>query len=476
MIGRRERVARLLRPRSIAFVGGGWVRTAIRNALDLGFDGDVWAVNPKHDHLAGVRCYPTLSHLPGVPDAVFVGVRNEATVEVVAELAELGAGGAVCLAAGFAELGTESGRELQRRLVAAAGEMPVVGPNCYGVLNYVDGVALWPDLHGGGRVPAGIALIAQSGNVSLNVTMADRSVRLTHVISSGNQAVVGAADLIEVLAADDRVRAIGVYLEGIGDPDAFVDAVGRARDRHVPVVVLRTGRTTTSADIVRHHTASEPPQGGADGAVLGAAGAVEVRSLTSLLESLKLFDAWGPHAARRLLVLSASGGDIAMFADLAAGLEFPALSSGTTERLREQLGHFVTIANPLDYNNLIWGDRDELERCFLTAMADGGAEAAVLILDLPREGSGDPSAWNAAIDALIAAQARTGLRTAVVSTFPEGLPGPARQRVLEAGIAPLQGLSEAVEALGAASRWPDQPGADPVASSDAEPVASRGEG
>jgi acetate---CoA ligase (ADP-forming) len=452
----RRRFERLLRPGSIAFVGGGWVRTAIRNALDLGFDGDVWAVNPKHDELAGVRCYPTIGALPQVPDAVFVGVRNEATVEVVAELAAAGVGGAVCLAAGFAELGTEDGRELQRRLVAAAKQMPVIGPNCYGVLNYLDGVALWPDLHGGERVPAGAALIAQSGNVSLNITMASRSLRLTHVISAGNQAVLGAADYIGALAEDDRVRAIGAYVEGIGDSGAFVAAVRRATERDVPVVVLRTGRTPVSARIVRDHTASEPLADDEFRHLLAKAGAVEVRSLAALIETLKLFDAWGPHGARRLLVLSASGGDTAMFAELSAGLTFPSFGTATSQRLRHQLGRVATVTNPLDYNNLIWGDRDQLERCFLTAMEGEGFDAAVLIIDLPRDGSGDPDPWYAAIDALIGARARTGVPAAVVSTLAEGLPRPARERVLDAGLAPLQGLADAVEALSAATRWSDQ--------------------
>ena len=136
---------RLLAPRSIAVVGGAPAERVVRQCLKLGFDGPIWPVHPTRTDLAGVPCVPSLDELPGVPDAVFLGVNRVATVAAMHTLSHLGAGGAVCYGSGFAESGAH---DLQADLLAAAGEVPFFGPNCYGFVNTFDRVALWPDEHG----------------------------------------------------------------------------------------------------------------------------------------------------------------------------------------------------------------------------------------------------------------------------------------------------------------------------------------
>ncbi|NCM98316.1 MAG: acetate--CoA ligase family protein, partial [Rhodobacterales bacterium] len=166
-----SRLDRLLRPRSIAVLGAGWARNVIEQCRKMGFQGDIWPVHPTRETIGGLRAYPSLADLPGVPDATFVGVNRHATLEVVAELAAMGAGGAISFASGWAEAGEP---ELQRRLVAAAGGMPMLGPNCYGVINYLDGALLWPDQHGGVRLNRGVALLSQSSNIVINLSMQKR--------------------------------------------------------------------------------------------------------------------------------------------------------------------------------------------------------------------------------------------------------------------------------------------------------------
>ena len=164
-----DALKRLFSPQTIAMFGGNSAAEAINQCRKIGYDGDIWAVNPKRDELNGVRCYASIADLPAVPDASFVAAPPAASIEIIRELAARGAGGAVCFAAGFAELGA-AGAGLQQELREAAGDMPVVGPNCHGFLNYLDGVALWPDQHGGERVERGIALVTQSGNLGINLS------------------------------------------------------------------------------------------------------------------------------------------------------------------------------------------------------------------------------------------------------------------------------------------------------------------
>ena len=140
---------RLLRPRSIAVLGALWAENVVAQCRKMGFGGPVWPVHPTRPLIEGLRTYASLSELPEPPDATFIGVNRHASVAVVRELGALGAGGAVCFASGWAEAGEA---QLQRDLVNAAGDMPILGPNCYGLINYLDGALLWPDQHGGRRV------------------------------------------------------------------------------------------------------------------------------------------------------------------------------------------------------------------------------------------------------------------------------------------------------------------------------------
>src|SRR6056297_2304068 len=133
-------LSRLLRPRSIAVIGGGaWCAAVVEQCRIMGFAGPVWPVHPRREHVAGVAAFSGPEDLPGVPDAVFVGVNRHATIETIRQLSGMGAGGAVCFASGFRESQAETGDggELQDSLLRAAGGMPILGPNCYGIINYL---------------------------------------------------------------------------------------------------------------------------------------------------------------------------------------------------------------------------------------------------------------------------------------------------------------------------------------------------
>ncbi|RVC39960.1 CoA-binding protein, partial [Mesorhizobium sp. M4B.F.Ca.ET.088.02.2.1] len=143
--------------------------------------------HPTKDEVAGRKAYRSVADLPGAPDAAFVGVNRHLTIEVIRELAERGAGGAVCFAAGFLETEAydEDGERLQAELVTAAGQMPIIGPNCYGLINYADGALLWPDQHGGIRLPdggKGVAIITQSSNIAINMTMQKRGLPIAFLM------------------------------------------------------------------------------------------------------------------------------------------------------------------------------------------------------------------------------------------------------------------------------------------------------
>jgi acetate---CoA ligase (ADP-forming) len=205
-----ENVRRLLRPRSVAFVGGSVAPNALAECLAAGFDGPVYAVDPTRAEVGGRAAYRTVRDLPEPPDAAFVAVNAAASVEVVRELATLGAGGAVVYAAGFAEAGSEEGRAREAALREAAGDLAVLGPNCYGIVDLVGGASLWPVPYPHERRTRGVAMVLQSGNLGINVSMSQRSLPLAFLASVGNQAVLDVPRVVDAYLEMEEVTAIGL--------------------------------------------------------------------------------------------------------------------------------------------------------------------------------------------------------------------------------------------------------------------------
>lgn len=451
---------RLLRPKSIAVLGAGWALNVIEQCAKMGFQGPVWPVHPTKAEIGGLKAYASLKDLPGVPDATFIGVNRFATVDVVAELSAMGAGGAICFASGWTEAGAP---ELQDKLVAAAGEMPILGPNCYGVINYLDGALLWPDQHGGVRVDRGVALVSQSSNIVINLGMQARGLPVAYVACLGNAAVVGLADLAGAVLDDPRVTALGMYVEGMGDAAAFADLAEKARALGKGIVVIKSGKTELSRTAAASHTASLAGGGAASSAFLRQVGVAEVNTPSELIETLKIFHMHGPQIGTRLCSLSCSGGEAGLVADLAApyGIDFPPVPQATHDRLFNVLGEIPTISNPLDYHTFIWGDGPKTTEVF-SAMLEA-YDAGIYIIDTPRPDRCDPSGYQPALDAIVAAQKATGKIAFPVASMPENF-GEARvQAMMAEGVCPLLGLETALAAIKAAQTPPGRAGWRPLA-------------
>ena len=447
-------------------VGGSLVNRLVESCEQMGFTGEMWPVNPGRDRLAGLECFPDLRALPAAPDAAFLAVNRRRTVEAVATLAEMGGGSAVCYASLFAEQG-DDGAGFQRRLVEAAGDMPILGPNCYGLINAVDRVALWPDLLGCEPVPEGVALISQSGNVGMNLSFQGRRLPVSHLVTVGNQAVVGIEDLMEELLLDGRVRGMGLFLEAVRDPARFLVMARRALAARVPVVALMVGRSRRGAEIARSHTASISGMAQAYQALFDRGGVVGVDTIPELLETLGVLVGVGPLRGNRVVSMSCSGGEASHVADLAegTGLEFAPLPSGQARRVERILEGRVEVGNPLDYHTFIWDDRARLERLF-REVTSGPQDATMLVLDLP-DAEGDFSAFWKTAEAMMAAREASGRPALVVSGLPENLSASLARELTASGVTPVRGIGEALAGLDAAVRWGEavhsQPSLSPAA-------------
>ena len=443
------RFARLLRPRSIAVIGGLAAARVAEQCDRMGFDGAVWPVHPKQNRIAGRPVFRSVTDLPGAPDAAFVGVNRHATVEAVSALARGGAGGAICYASGFSE--TDGGEPLQHALVEAAGEMPILGPNCYGLINLLDGIALWPDQHGGRRLgpdERGAAIVSQSSNMAISMTMQRRGLPVAYFATAGNQAQLGLSRIALALLDDDRVSALGLHVEGFDSVAGFEALACRARERKVPVVVMKTGRSERGRAANLSHTASVAGSDAGADAFLRRLGFARARGLPEFLETLKLFHVHGALGGSRLGVMCCSGGEASVLSDAVedTGLALPALAPEHAAAVRETVHPLVAVANPLDYHTFNWGDGSALTGIF-TAFARGGFDATMLVLDFPRTDRCDDAEWEITVDAFDRAMRSAGARGVIAATLGENLPEGRAVRLTRLGIAPLAGVREALAAI-----------------------------
>ena len=438
-------LSRLFRPRSIAMLGGWWAENVVAQCLKSGFDGDIWPVHPTRAEMGGVPCLRSLDDLPAAPDAAFLGINRNAAIEVAGQLSAMGCGGAVCFASGFAETGDD---DLQRALVTAAGEMPLLGPNCYGVLNYLDGAMLWPDQHGGHAVDRGVAIISQSSNIAINISMQARGLPIAYIACVGNQAQTSLTDMARSLLADDRVTAVGLYIEGIIDPMDFAVMADEATAMDKSIVAIKAGKTDASRTAASSHTAALAGDGAASSAFLARCGVIEAAAPEDMLEVLKLVHMLGRLPGRRVTAMCCSGGEAGLMADLAAhhDLDWPAIPAPNLDRLANILGPLVALANPLDYHTFIWGDEQKMTDAFAAMMGDW-VDLSVLVIDFPRADRCSDAAWHPAVAAMKRAGEMTGTSVACLGSLAEGIPDPWAIRMMDDGIVPLNGFAHGLRAI-----------------------------
>ena len=440
---------RLLKPRSIAAFGGAHAEEMIRQCDLMGYEGEIWPVHPRKSEMLGRKVYRSVADLPGSPDAAYIGVNRHLTIDIVRDLAARNAGGAICYATGFVEAG-EEGSEFQGWLLEASGEMPIIGPNCYGLLNYVDGAMLWPDQQGGRRVDEGVAIITMSSNVGFSLTMQRRGLPIAYLVSLGNRLKFDLHDAIQALANQERVTALGLFLETMPDPKAFQKAVNAARDLGKPIVAVKVGRSKVAQKMVVSHTASLAGSDDLVSALFERVGVARVDSLEALIEALKVLHVHGPLKGGRIGAMSTSGGDLAMLADaLGPDLTLPPLSEEVAHSLSSIVHERVVAANPFDYQMFNWNDEDHMAQKF-TAFLSDDFDVALCLLDYPREDICDQSSWTGAERGFVRAARKTGTKAVIMATFSDTITESVAEGLIKEGVAMIAGIDHGLAGIQAA--------------------------
>jgi len=376
----RAELERLIAPRSIAVVGaspraGSFGVRTIENLAH--YAGEIFPVNAKYESVANRRCYPSLAALPRAPDCVVLVVPRESVAPTLEEAAAAGAGSAIVFASGYGEMAHDDAARAQRRLgdIARAARMPMLGPNCMGLVNHGlrAGITFLSEYNRVTAAAGSLAIVSQSGALGYSLAQAwDRGLGIRYFFSCGNSADVDVGDLVAAMAEDPEVRAIACLFEGVASAARLLEAGARARRSGKPVIVFKLGTSADGAAAARSHTGSLAGSAVAWRALFDRAGFVTVNDFEALVETAAFFAAAGRPGARGAAVISGSGGAGVMAADKAAahGVPMPQPRPETVAVLRSIVPEFGAARNPCDPTAQVLNIPDSFTRCCRALLED----------------------------------------------------------------------------------------------------------
>lgn len=453
------RLRALLSPKSVALVGAsdrlGWSKGAFLNFERLDFEGSLHLVNRNGGVVHGRAAFTSCTQIGQPVDLALVLVGAGALPVALADVAAAGIRSAVVLAAGFAETGPD-GAAAQLELVEQCRELDLtcVGPNCLGFVNVVDRAPAWS-----GQmiplVPGGVAVVSQSGATAHTIAAfaAAQNIGLSHVISTGNEAMVDTLEMAAAVLEDDRVRAVAMFLESIRDADRLRRLAERAAELEKPIVMMKVGTSALAAEIALTHTGALVGDDRLVDAALRQFGVVRVESLEQLAMTAGLLARTGPLPPGGLGVVSISGGACDIIADRAelVGVPLEPLAETTQARLSELLASYGTMRNPLD----ITGAASENPQIFADALAALADDPSVAVLTavyvLPTE---ERALYRPRIEVISSGLRAAGNRGLLVDQTLRDIDGYTAAALEEIGVPyAMTGLRDTVDAIGSAMRW-----------------------
>jgi acyl-CoA synthetase (NDP forming) len=348
-------------PKSIALVGvssgpssfGG--ASFLHRFIEAGFSGTIYPINPRAPEIMGLKAWPNLSSLPRRPDLAIIAVQAAAVPDTLEECARLGIRHIHILSAGFGEIGTEQGRELEGKVAAIGRDrnLLIIGPNCMGPYAPAARLTAWGAVPGrDGR----LGIISQSGGITQRLTefACSLGVGVSKAVSIGNAAILDSPDFLEFMAKDDAIRVIALYLENIRDGRRLFE-LARAASPIKPMIMMKGGESERGAATVASHTGRMAGDAGMWRAFFAQTGVIQVAGMNEWMDTLLAFSCLPKPtpepAAEGVFIVGGGGGNSVIFSDtcIREGLSVPTLSPRSMDKIRPIVPAAGSIAgNPLD--------------------------------------------------------------------------------------------------------------------------------
>lgn len=403
-----ENLRAALDPKSVAVIGASQNPDKVGGRpIDylkrFGFKGRIMPVNPARSEIQGLKAYPDVSSMPEAPEAVIVALPGEEAVSAVLQCAEMGTKVGIVMSSGFGEGGSAEGKAREARMVAQARAkgMRLVGPNSQGLANFGTGAILSFSTMFKESVPADghVAVLSQSGALSVVPYgfLRRRGIGVRHTHATGNDADVTVAELAAAVAEDSAVKLMLLYLEGIPDPEHLAQVAMIARERRMPVLALKSGRTAAGQAAAQSHTGALANEDRVVDAFLEHHGIWRAQTMEELVDATALYLKGWKAPGRRLVAVSNSGAAGVLSADAASFRNMPLaqFSKETLGALGQILPDFANITNPVDVTGALLSDSSLFGKTLSVIASDKGADAFVIAF--PVAGAGyDVKAFAAA--------------------------------------------------------------------------------
>lgn len=457
-----------LDPRSVAVIGasdnphkvGG---RPILYMKRYGYRGAIYPVNPARTEVQGIRAFPRLDATPEIPELAIIAVAGEEAVAAIQACAARGVKVAVVMASGFGETGA-AGLRVEQAMVDTARRagMRLLGPNCQGIANFATGtVANFSTIFHELEARDGpVAIVSQSGanSQAIYTLLHEKGLGVRHVHATGNEADVSVAELAEAVVADEGVRLLLLYMEAIKHPERLAAAAKAARQRKLPIVVLKAGRTASGQKAASSHTGALASEDRVVDAFLERHGIWRAADPHELVAAAELYLTGRQPRGKRLVVVSNSGASCVMAADYAEekGIPLAPVSENARERLRKALPAFAAFANPIDVTGALLGNPQLLASVLPIIGED--RQSNLLLLAMPVAGTGydvprfakDLAAFSATFDQAVAVAApQKSVRDEFAAA---GVPTFASERVAMDALAQLAGHAALLQRPAIAAR------------------------
>ena len=366
---------KLLRPKSVAVIGAsdkpGFGLSTCENLIRSHRQEDIFFVHPKRESVLGKKCYKSIADLPQQVDMCIILLNKSLVISTLEQAAACGCKAAIVYASGYGETGDKEA-EKELRETAERLDMAVMGVNCAGYISNNDDLFPFGMIVKRDARPGNIAIISQSGKISLNMMQVDY-MNFSYLISAGNCSCIMVEDYISYLIDDPGTKVIGLYLEGVKDPEKFADVLRRAAEIRKPIVILKVGRSEAGSRVASSHTGSLSGSDKAFDALCRKFGIIRVDDIEELVQMCHMLSVMPElPAIPTISAMCLSGGETGVCADVGTlnGLEYPAFTEETLAKLTELLPDYASPANPLDMTATLSHDGPKYAEVIKAIMQD----------------------------------------------------------------------------------------------------------
>lgn len=387
-------------PSSVALVGATenldrFAGRVLKRMMDFGYAGDVLPVNPRFDAVRGLKCYPTVRDLPKAPDHVGIVVPADKVLGILEDCAARSVPFATIYTGGFAETGTSEGRKRQADILALTRHsgMRIMGPNCNGLISFVDGFAMTTSatIAGSRKCAGNVGVVSQSGGAGQTNIMwraQDLGLGISYQVSCGNSADLNITDFMEFMVNDPATDVIMVLAEHIPDGRRLFEVAALAAEREKPIVMIKLGRTDAGSRAAASHTGALAGADSVCDAALRQCGIIRVDDCNELYEFAMLLRTRRWPRGTRAGATTISGGNAVLLVDLAAslGISWPEFHKEIREQLTDVLPKMATAGNPVDVTNAAIGKPEIFQRCIELIAADDQIDVVIPVFTMSPAG------------------------------------------------------------------------------------------